>query len=333
MRPINSEKTSAILLFLLVAVVAETLSRQFDQHPDWNQVPGSAGVKIRLTKKGINHVKTVGVRLLNEQITQLSGYSTQFPISQPGAEGFVTLSDVSVVNFLPPHFIVFGLEDMDIWLSGAFYGSGGPIQVEGFVDGYIVGMTVALTTQFTSTHDGMMRVQVPNCSTVIGHSHFNINPQGPMGPLVKTLELKPIILIFYGLINEGIRHRIPGMFCKKLKHLIEENSPRLFKKLVRTEFQENFKDFSVIDSPVIKNGMYIDNRHIHNPVVTNEYIESYQRGEIRYHNNHEPTPFYPKPIYTHTDSDRMLYFYGSDYLFNSLLYHAYQTNKLSIKVC
>ncbi|KAE9416504.1 hypothetical protein Angca_001127, partial [Angiostrongylus cantonensis] len=160
---------------------------------------GSAGVKIRLTKKGINHVKTVGVRLLNEQITQLSGYSTQFPISQPGAEGFVTLSDVrvlqysppqvSVVNFLPPHFIVFGLENMDIWLSGAFYGSGGPIQVEGFVDGYIVGMTVALTTQFTSTHDGMMRVQVPNCSTVIGHSHFNINPQGPMGPLVKTLEV------------------------------------------------------------------------------------------------------------------------------------------------
>ncbi|KAE9416505.1 hypothetical protein Angca_001128, partial [Angiostrongylus cantonensis] len=136
-----------------------------------------------------------------------------------------------------------------------------------------------------------------------------------------------------------IRHRIPGMFCKKLKHLIEENSPRLFKKLVRTEFQENFKDFSVIDSPVIKkfvenfvSGMYIDNRHIHNPVVTNEYIESYQRGEIRYHNNHDPTPFYPKPIYTHTDSDRMLYFYGSDYLFNSLLYHAYQTNKLSIKI-
>ncbi|VDM60783.1 unnamed protein product [Angiostrongylus costaricensis] len=127
---------------------------------------------------------------------------------------------VSVVNFLPPHFIVLGLENMDIWLSGLFYGSGGPIQVEGFVDGYIVGMTVALTTEFTSTHDGMMRVQ----------------------------------------------------------------------QIISTT------------------------------------------GEIRYHNNHEPTPFYPKPIYTHTDSDRMLYFYGSDYLFNSLLYHAYQTNKLSIKI-
>ncbi|KAK6037074.1 hypothetical protein COOONC_25421 [Cooperia oncophora] len=30
-------------------------------------------------------------------------------------------------------------------------------------------------------------------------------------------------------------------------------------------------------------------------------------------------------MYTDAESDRMLYFYGSDYIFNSLLYHAYQT--------
>ncbi|KIH46638.1 hypothetical protein ANCDUO_23308 [Ancylostoma duodenale] len=158
----------------------------------------NAGVKIRLTKKGINHVKTVGVRLLNEQISQLSGYSTQFVISQPGIEGFVNLNNVrvlqynppqvSVVNFLPPRYVVFGLENMDISLTGAFYGNGGPFQVEGFVDGSIVGMTVALTAEFASTDDGLMRVQVPNCSTIISRSHFNINPQGPMGPVVKTLE-------------------------------------------------------------------------------------------------------------------------------------------------
>ncbi|EYB83748.1 hypothetical protein Y032_0330g2702 [Ancylostoma ceylanicum] len=277
---------------------------------------GNPGVKIRLTKKGINHVKTVGVRLLNEQISQLSGYSTQFVISQPGIEGFVNLNNVrvlqynppqvSVVNFLPPRYVVFGLENMDISLNGAFYGNGGPFQVEGFVDGSIVGMTVALTAEFASTDDGLMRVQVPNCSTIISRSHFNINPQGPMGPVVKTLE---------------------------------DNSPRLFKKLVRTDFEEHFQDFGLIDSPVIKKfvkdfvkGMYIDNKHIEDPIVTNEYFETHQKGEIRYNSNNEPTPFYPKPMYTDAESDRMLYFYGSDFLFNSLLYHAYQTNKLSIKL-
>ncbi|EYB83745.1 hypothetical protein Y032_0330g2702 [Ancylostoma ceylanicum] len=285
---------------------------------------GNPGVKIRLTKKGINHVKTVGVRLLNEQISQLSGYSTQFVISQPGIEGFVNLNNVrvlqynppqvSVVNFLPPRYVVFGLENMDISLNGAFYGNGGPFQVEGFVDGSIVGMTVALTAEFASTDDGLMRVQ-PKLS---GHILYRL---------------------FYGLINEGIRHRIPGMFCKKLKHLIEDNSPRLFKKLVRTDFEEHFQDFGLIDSPVIKKfvkdfvkGMYIDNKHIEDPIVTNEYFETHQKGEIRYNSNNEPTPFYPKPMYTDAESDRMLYFYGSDFLFNSLLYHAYQTNKLSIKL-
>ncbi|PIO69219.1 hypothetical protein TELCIR_08967 [Teladorsagia circumcincta] len=189
-----------LMLVLLVLVAVEVVdTRQIYQHAEWNKTPGNPGVKIRLTKKGINHLKTVGVRLLNEQIASLTGYSTQFTISQPGFEGLVTLSDVrvlhynppqvSVVNFLPPRYVILGLENMDISLAGAFYSSGGPFQVQGFVDGSIIGMTVALTTEFATDADGMMSVQVPNCSTVITHSHFNIDPQGPMGPIVKTLEL------------------------------------------------------------------------------------------------------------------------------------------------
>ncbi|XGW26548.1 hypothetical protein V3C99_007282 [Haemonchus contortus] len=310
-----------LTIVLFVLVTGELIdTRQIYQHAEWYKTPGNPGVKIRLTKKGINHLKTVGVRLLNEQISTLSGYSTQFAISQPGLEGQVFLRDVrvlhynppqiSVVNFLPPRYMILGLENMDISLAGAFYGTGGPFQVEGFVDGSITGMTVALTAEFATSVDGTMGVQVPNCSTVITHSHFNIDPQGPMGPLVKTLE-----------------------------HLIEDNSPRLFQKLVRTDFQEHFKDFRLVDSPVIKKfvsdfvrGMYINNLHISDPIVTNEYFETQQRGEIRYTSNDENTPFYPRPMYTDNESNRMLYFYGSDYIFNSLLYHAYQTNKLSIKL-
>uniref|UniRef100_A0A1I7XS02 BPI2 domain-containing protein n=1 Tax=Heterorhabditis bacteriophora TaxID=37862 RepID=A0A1I7XS02_HETBA len=285
-----------------------------------------------------NNFETVGVKLLNEQIAKLSGYNTSFPFSQPGIEGFVTLHNVkilqynppqvSVVNFLPPRFIVFGLENMDVSLMGNFIGSGGPFHVTGTVDGSLVAMTVALTVEFSSTEDGQMVVQVPNCSTIIGRSHFNINPEGPMGPLVKTME---------GFINDGIRQRIPGMFCKKLKHLIEENSPRIFSRLTKTNFEDHFKG-ELTENTVIKKfianfvkGLYVDNKNIAHPVVTNEYFETQQKGEIRYEDNAESTPFYPKPMVTRADSDRMMYFYGSDYLFNSLLYHAYQTNKLSIK--
>ena len=38
--------------------------------------PGNPGMRIRLTKKGVNQLKNVGVGLLNERIARLSGYKT-----------------------------------------------------------------------------------------------------------------------------------------------------------------------------------------------------------------------------------------------------------------
>lgn len=117
------------------------------------------------------------------------------------------------------------------------------------------------------------------------------------------------------------------MFCNKLKHLIEENSPRVFAKLTRTNFEEHFKG-EITDNTVIKKfenqinygnvglfrfiadfvkGLYIDNRNIAQPVVsyqriwkmeifqvTYDYLETQHRGEIRYEDHNEPTPFFPK---------------------------------------
>lgn len=44
------------------------------------------------------------------------------------------------------------------------------------------------------------------------------------------------------------------------------------------------------------------------------------------------TPFHPNPMRTSNDSHRMLYLYGSEYLFNSLLYHAYEDDRLIVEV-
>ena len=54
-----------------------------------------------------------------------------------------------------------GLENMDIMrLVGKFFATSGIFQVNGTFDGSLVGMTVALTTDFLSTADGQMAVQV-----------------------------------------------------------------------------------------------------------------------------------------------------------------------------
>ncbi|GMT23803.1 hypothetical protein PFISCL1PPCAC_15100, partial [Pristionchus fissidentatus] len=101
-----------IISLLLLPLVLSLRSLDFKEN--WNPQPGNPGLRIRLTKKGINQLKSVGVKLLNEKISRLSGYSTDYPFQQPGIEGHVYLKNVrvlrftpaqvSVINFLPPKF-------------------------------------------------------------------------------------------------------------------------------------------------------------------------------------------------------------------------------------
>ena len=120
-------------------------------------------------------------------------------------------------------------------------------------------------------------------------------------------------------------------------------------QLDRYYFQpfKNAVQKSVFDSFIkqLTMGLILDNLNIADPIVTENYFETQQKGiidvlyyfhhylgEVRYATSRLTTPFYPLPMNTTNDSDRMLYLYGSDYLFNSLLYHAYEHDRLSIKV-
>uniref|UniRef100_A0A1I8AFI1 BPI2 domain-containing protein n=1 Tax=Steinernema glaseri TaxID=37863 RepID=A0A1I8AFI1_9BILA len=327
-----------LLVLFYVCSLHLCSGRTLLQNSRWNTEYGYPGVKIRLTKKGADHVKDVGVKLLNEEIAGLRGLRVQHALSQPGLEGKIEVEDITVlnfkpatysdINFLPPSFIVLGLENLDITLTGRFLGTTPLFTVPGIVHGDIRQMTIALTTNFHTTQEGLMAVNVVNCSTVIGYSQFTLNPEGPLSAIVKTFELQ---------INEIIRQRIPALFCNSLREIIEKNSPKLFQRLSRTYLSDHFKKFdgsTVIDRFIRKftQGLYLDNVNIFDPVITNNYFETQQLGEVRYNESTDRAPFFPKYMNTSQDSDRMLYLYGSEYIFNSLLYHAYQTDRLSLKL-
>uniref|UniRef100_A0A0M3IIC1 BPI2 domain-containing protein n=1 Tax=Ascaris lumbricoides TaxID=6252 RepID=A0A0M3IIC1_ASCLU len=240
---------------------------------------GWPGVKIRLTRKGAEHVKNVGVKILNEEIPRLKGFNAEHSFSQPGIEGKVLLSEVQVLRYLPPRFtslsflppsyILLQLDGIDIALTGRFLGLIGLISIQGAVTGDIRQMGVAIQTEFKTTPDGLMQVKVVDCSTTVLYSQFFIDAEGPFSGFVKTFEVQ---------INDMIRYRIPSVFCNSLQKFIEDASPALFKDDIRD------------------------------------------------------TPFFPPPMRTTNDSDRMLYLYGSEYLFNSLLFHAYEGNRLLLEI-
>uniref|UniRef100_A0A914WDW2 Uncharacterized protein n=1 Tax=Plectus sambesii TaxID=2011161 RepID=A0A914WDW2_9BILA len=312
--------------------------RLYEPSEEWNRQHGQPGVKLRLTKKGANHVKTVGVKLLNEQIAQLHGINTTQKFTQSGIEGTVDLQnirvvlykppEVTVINFRPPKSIIFGMENMDTTLEGRFVGTVGLIGVPGFVRGDLKQMTLAITTDVEALPDGRMSVKLANCSTLVGSSQFTIDAEGPLGPLIKTFESQ---------INERVREKIPEILCKTFKTIIEERGPQLFDRLLVAPLDGPFKQSNknaVFDTFLNKltGGLIIDNENLANPIVTNNYFETQQRGEVRYTNSRARTPFFPKAMNTTDESERMLYIYGSDYLFNSMLYHAYQNDRLTMKL-
>lgn len=74
-------------------------------------------------------------------------------------------------------------------IAGDFFGQAGLFQVSGQTEGVLNGLTVALTSELLVQQDGSMIVKVPNCSTIIQRSHFNLHPEGPLGPIIKTFEV------------------------------------------------------------------------------------------------------------------------------------------------
>lgn len=86
---------------------------------------GNPGVKLRLTRKGAEHVKDVGVKLLNEQLARLNGFKVQHPFSQPGGlSGHIYVSEIQTLAYQPPQashisfqapsYIIFSIENAAI---------------------------------------------------------------------------------------------------------------------------------------------------------------------------------------------------------------------------
>ncbi|KAI3411945.1 hypothetical protein GPALN_002001 [Globodera pallida] len=327
-----------VLLLLLLQAVQARISTQPNNH--WNRNFGNPGIKLRLSRKGAEHVKNVAVKLLNEQLATLRGFRAQHAINEGGIRGNIYLSDVqtlayrppsfSNLQFVAPHSIIFGMQDAAITMSGRFLGEAGPfLQIPGGLYGQLQGLSIQMMTQFRASPDGLISVAVTNCQTQLRHSHFSINPDGLLGPILK---------IFETMINDLIRQRIPNLLCQSMRDIVERNSPQLFQRLAHIPLMEHFGAFSNGTGVIEKfterfaNGLFIDGRMVADPIITNDFFETQQRGELRYAESPVPIPFFPQPIPTEKDSDRMLYLYASDYTMNSMLYHAYQMERLTIRV-
>ncbi|VDM07810.1 unnamed protein product [Wuchereria bancrofti] len=331
---------SSVIIQLIGFLLVAECRIVFEKPSKWNNAPGWPAVKVRLTKSGAEHIKQIGVKILNEEISQLSGFQTMHSFSEHGVTGRVQLYNVNVLRYSPPQYtslefvspsyVVFQMDRMDIALAGRFAGTVALIPVTGSVTGDLRQMSIRLQTKFSRAMNGLIEVKVVGCTTIVHYSHFSISANGALNGFVKMIEAQ---------INEIIRQKIPSVFCNSLQRIIENSSPSLFQRLAFTNLTDHFNSVNLIDNMIVSklfrrltNGLYIDNRNINDPIVTSDYFETQQKGEVKYDNDHRPIPFNAPIMRTGNDSSRMLYFYGSEYLFNSLLYHAYEGDRMIVEI-
>lgn len=91
-----------------------------DISKSWYTQRGAAGLRVRLSEKGANYLRQVGIPIINDEIKNVKGITAN---SKFGG-GSISLTnmhvtkfkpaDLSVVNFEPPRSVVVGLENMDI---------------------------------------------------------------------------------------------------------------------------------------------------------------------------------------------------------------------------
>lgn len=113
---------SALLgLVAACALLAPALgARVFNKGREFYRIPGSPGLRVRLTKAGAQYLKQVGVRLLNKEIPNIKGLKAAAKFGQGSVElnnlrvTSFKPAQLSVINFNPPNAVVLGLENMDV---------------------------------------------------------------------------------------------------------------------------------------------------------------------------------------------------------------------------
>jgi len=79
--------------------------------------------------------------------------------------------------------------------------------------------------------------------------------------------------------------------------------------------------------------LMLDYTNIKDPIVTKDYLETYNKGEISYHGM-GGTPFFPSDLHDPTPypTNQMGYLVASDYVANSMLYQSFVNNLLKYRV-
>lgn len=294
----------ALLVFLLSAVT----------QPCFSSLPG---VKVRLTKPGIDYANKVVYAELVKELKSLS-----IP-DQSGHDGILsyTLTSIHVTAISPPtssvsvaakkNGVTWELDKLSISIHANWKAElkEGIIKIStsGSVDATASGMNLMETASFGIDHTGRPSITSSGCSSSVGGVSVTFH-----GGISKVVNL------FRHTVEDKVKDILPSKVCGAVVDLVNKNAEKALASLPVT--------IEVVDR------FLIDYRLTSSPNITDDYIELYDKGEVFWKADVKEAPFVPGLFPVWTNNSRHLYVWVSEYAPNTFLYEAHTHDYLRYNV-
>ncbi|KAL6737225.1 hypothetical protein Aduo_010887 [Ancylostoma duodenale] len=355
----------------LADVYAQQYEKDYSPLLDQNTSPSNPGIHLRLMPTGLAYMREIGMKVVNEQILKLSLptireriengevsiYSAHISKYWPPQE--------YALDLIEPNMFQWSMSKMHIRAAGEFQASLiNPLLLTVPISGYFeallghVALTISvrlerydlcLNNYIFGSNFGSPQVRSALCQSTIGYVDLNVRNTGVITDF--------FINAFKAFLIAHFKPQVEQRMCKMIETIINQDMNRLLTTMpLKVRINENdldiigqtfgiakpksklgqqgLKNFTLIHfvQNLREKNLLLDYQLTADPFVQNGAIAMLAKGEISWRGN-GGTPFYPPNVripFPH--GVHMVEFYATDYIANSMLYHAYKQHLMDVVV-
>ncbi|CAD6193537.1 unnamed protein product [Caenorhabditis auriculariae] len=358
-------------LLLFVFSVLQTAScqkseRDYSPLLDQNTSPSNPGIYLRLMPTGLAYMREIGMKVVNDEILKL-----QLPTIREQIEnGEVAITNAYIskywapqeysLDLIEPSMFSWSMSKMHIRAAGDFQASLHTplllptVPITGHFEALLGHVALTMTVHMSRGPNGAPQVRSALCQSSIGYVDLNVRNTGVITDF--------FINAFKAFLIAHFKPQVEQRMCKMIENIVDRDmnmllstmplkvrineqsidiigetfglSPKSTSQPRSKLGQKGLKNFTLVHfvQNLRDQDLVLDYQLMSNPFIQSGAVAMMAKGEISWRGLggtpfHAPNIVVPPPHGVH-----MVEFYASDYLANSMLYHAYRQKFLDVIV-
>ncbi|CAI4224417.1 unnamed protein product [Auanema sp. JU1783] len=350
-----------LLLFLIKQACGQSYQQDYSPLLDQNTSPSNPGLYLRLMPTGLAYMREIGLKVVNEQVLK---------IALPTIKERIDNGEVSIVNayiskywapqeysldLVEPNVFTWSMSKMHIRAAGEFQASiNSPlllptVPITGHFEALLGHLALTISVRLERNAFGNPQVRSASCQSSIGYVDLNVRNTGVITDF--------FINAFKAFLIAHFKPQVEQRMCNMIENIIDKDMNNLLSTMplkirinednvdvIGTAFgvdkpksklgQKGLKNFTLIHfvNNLRERDLVLDYQLTSDPFVQGGAVAMMAKGEISWRGL-GGTPFNPPNIKVPAPHGvHMIEFYASDYLANSMLYHAYKQHLMDVVV-